>query len=287
MIENQTITEAIQKRYSCRTYTGSAIDPGTRQRLDAFVLENTKSPFGSRMRFKLITATPENTKALKGLGTYGMIKGASGFIIGAVEKAPQDLEDYGYAMEAIILYATQLGIGTCWLGGTFAKSVFAKKISAGTHETVPAVVATGNIAPKKRLTEKIVRWGARASTRKPWSSLFFHENFETPIESEEAGEYQTPLEMIRIAPSASNNQPWRVVRDKTAFHFFLQRTNGYFERNNKYFGMADMQRIDMGIAMCHFELACRELNLGGEWISRAPDIQITAPQTTYVTSWGV
>lgn len=287
MIDHQPTTEAIQKRYSCRTYTGTLIDPGIHSRLDTFILDNTKTPFGSRMRFKLIMATPENTKALKGLGTYGMIKGASGYILGAVEKGPFDLEDYGYAMETTILYATQLGLGTCWLGGTFTKSMFAEKISARTNETVPAVVAIGNIAPKKRLTEKIVRWGSRASTRKAWPTLFFDENIETPLTEKGADEYRTPLEMIRIAPSASNNQPWRVIRDKAAFHFLLQRTTGYYERNKKYFGMADMQRIDMGIAMCHFELTCRELDLEGAWISRELDTHMAAPQTSYLTSWCV
>jgi hypothetical protein len=28
----------------------------------------------------------------------------------------------------------------------------------------------------------------------------------------------------------------------------------------------DLQRVDLGIAMCHFELTTRELGLSGEWV---------------------
>ena len=50
----------------------------------------------------------------------------------------KNLEDFGYTMERIILFATDLGLGTCWLGGSFTKSRFAEKISANGSERVPA-----------------------------------------------------------------------------------------------------------------------------------------------------
>ena len=34
--------------------------------------------------------------------------------------------------------------------------------------------------------------------------------------------------------------------------------------------MADLQRVDMGIAMCHFELAARERGLAGRWVVEQP-----------------
>ena len=35
------------------------------------------------------------------------------------------------------------------------------------------------------------------------------------------------LEMVRRGPSASNKQPWRVVRAGERWHLYLQRTRGY------------------------------------------------------------
>jgi hypothetical protein len=48
--------------------------------------------------------------------------------------------------------------------------------------------------------------------------------------------------------------------------------------------LADLQRVDMGIAMCHFELAIREFNLNGRWMIEEPEIK-TAEGTEYIVSW--
>ena len=70
----------------------------------------------------------------------------------------------------------------------------------------------------------------------------------------------TAIEMVRIAPSASNKHPWRVVLDETgkSFHFFMERTPGY---NNNPLLKSDLQRIDTGVAMYHFEAAVKNAGL--------------------------
>jgi len=49
--------------------------------------------------------------------------------------------------------------------------------------------------------------------------------------------------------------------------------------------VADVQRLDMGIAMCHFALTAKELGLTGAWQSREPDIKKSDKSTEYVVSW--
>jgi len=285
---NQTpVTEIIKKRYSCRTYNQTLIDKEKQASLEGFLSENRTGPFGASSRFKLITATTEEQNDLKDLGTYGVIKNPAGFILGAAKDGPSNLEDFGYTMEKSILFATGLGLGTCWLGGTFTKSAFAGKIDLQADETIPAVTALGHIAPQKSLLEKTMRWGTGADNRKPWQTLFFRNTFDQPLTPEAAGEWNTPLEMVRIGPSASNQQPWRIVKhaENDTFHFYLQRTQRYQARNRILFGMADLQRVDMGIAMCHFEITAVDLGLAGEWRFDEPDIGQLPDQTRYVASW--
>ncbi len=43
------------------------------------------------------------------------------------------------------------------------------------------------------------------------------------------------------------------------------------------------QRIDMGIAMLHFEITCKELNLNGVWQVQLPYIR--SEQEQYLVSW--
>jgi len=76
-----------------------------------------------------------------------------------------------------------------------------------------------------------------------------------------AGRYREALALVRLAPSASNKQPWRVLYEskKNVFHFFLKRSRQY-----KIMGISHLQDIDLGIAMSHFEMAARELALQGK-----------------------
>jgi hypothetical protein len=48
---------------------------------------------------------------------------------------------------------------------------------------------------------------------------------------------------------------------------------------------ADMQRIDMGIAMCHFEITAEELGLAGRWQVDEPAIFQPDELTEYLVTW--
>jgi nitroreductase len=278
------ISEIIQKRFSCRTYTGKPIERRTRQQLADRCAAIDSGPFGTHVRFALVAATEEDQRALRGLGTYGFIKKPAGFVVGAVEQSEHDMEDLGYTMERTVLFATDLGLGTCWLGGTFTRSGFAKKVGLDDGETMPAVASVGYIADRQRRFDAIARRWVAADKRLPWERLFFDSRFGTPISEQDAGQYAVPLEMVRLGPSASNKQPWRIVRRRGAWHFYLQRSPSY-RRARGPIHVADMQRIDMGIAMCHFELTATELGLHGRWHAAEPTIAKPDKRTEYVVSW--
>nr|HPI72323.1 nitroreductase family protein [bacterium] len=117
--------------------------------------------------------------------------------------------------------------------------------------------------------------------------LFFHGDLATPLAEESAGAYAVPLQMLRLAPSASNKQPWRVVQQGACFHFYLQRSPGYHRNLSPLpsFIIADLQRVDMGIAMCHFQLTAEEMGLKGEWSVADPDIAKPNETVEYIASW--
>lgn len=257
--------DAMRRRRSCRSCEKEPIAADLRASLEKAMQEHTTGPFGSVGRFTLLATTESDTKALKGLGTYGFVRNPAGFILGAVSPGPRSLEDFGYLMEIQILEATLLGLGTCWLGGTFTRSRFAEHLGVG-DEVMPAVVSVGYAAESKGFFDRIVRKNVEGDRRLPWSELFFDAEPGKPLSKDAAGDHEDALEMVRLAPSASNHQPWRVVRNGARWDFYMKRTSGYRERNRMLFGVDDLQRVDMGIAMCHFELSCRELGLSGAWV---------------------
>ena len=91
--------------------------------------------------------------------------------------------------------------------------------------------------------------------------------------------------MVRLGPSASNKQPWRIVRDGGSWHFAIQRSLFYRTRTLRLAGIADMPRLDVGIAMCHFELTARELGLRGSWRVADPGLEPHGARTEYSATW--
>ena len=83
-----TARDLIDRRYSCRSYEERPIAAEHKQTLEAFMATRTRGPLGSAVRFGLIAAEPDDASALRRLGTYGFIKGATGFIVGAVRPGP-------------------------------------------------------------------------------------------------------------------------------------------------------------------------------------------------------
>jgi nitroreductase len=285
MLYSKPVTEVMRQRFSCRKYLEEPIPEDKQQQLSDFLASVKTGPLGTPVRFKIAAATEQDRSSLKGLGTYGMIKGAMGFIIGAVGPSAKNLEDYGYLMERGILCATDIGLGTCWLGGTFTRSRFAKKISAEDGELIPAVTSIGYIAERGKFEGKM-RQIVGADNRKFWESLFFREKFGVPLSRDEAGAYAAPLDMVRIGPSASNKQHWRIIQDGNSWHFYLQRTKGYGNSFTfKLLRLEDLQRVDMGIAMSHFGLTAGELGLKGTWVIREPNIEKPDRMTEYAVSW--
>lgn len=191
------------------------------------------------------------------------------------------LVEFGFIFEKLILFATRLGIGTCWIGGTFSRNSFAKEINLKDSDFIPCITPIGYAKEKQRLFDKTLRYVTKADNKKSWSELFFKGNFETDLTKEKAGDYALPIEMVRLGPSASNKQPWRILfcEENNVYHFYLAHTPNY---NKLGF---DMQLIDIGIAMCHFELACKETNLDGSWSISDPGLKLPNEHLEYIISW--
>ena len=286
MFEKIPATTLIERRFSCRKYATKPIADEKQDKLTNFLNALPQAPFGSRPRFGLVAAQENDSQTLRGLGTYGFIRNAAGFVVGTMTPAEYDLEDYGYLLEMILLHATALDLGTCWLGGTFTKSRFAEIVQPAENETMPAIAAIGEFAQKD---QKRMGWTSRMAgshKRLAWEVLFADTRFGEPLDRNDIGAYAQVLEMVRIAPSASNKQPWRIVKHGDFWRLYLQRTSGYrHDPIKRFLDIADMQRLDMGIAMCHFELTAHELGLAGAWVVEDDLDKTPQPDTEYVVSW--
>jgi nitroreductase len=276
---------------SVRSFDGKPLAPAESIALEIAFEECVPGPFGNSGRFVLVSAGAsglvsgdDGGHGRSGkIGTYGLVTRVPAFIVGAIRRAPDALEDFGYAMEGLVLRATDLGLATCWIGGAFGRSATARALSLKDDEIMPAIVAVGRPAEKMTIAEIIIRSGARAGTRKVAELLFHDGSFGTPLQVDEP--WIEVLEALRLAPSASNKQPWRIVRggpdSPTLFHLYLEEDRLY----NSLLGEVRLQNVDLGIAMRHFEAAAGALSIPGRWIRLDPEPPIASTSRKYIVSW--
>lgn len=268
--------ELMQTRTSSRTYDGNQIDSELLRKLNE-TIDSINQEASIKVKFLITGKGDSDNNDNKKMGTYGVISGAMTFIIGLLDKSETDAVEFGYLFEKIILTATDLGLQTCWLGGTFNRNDFVEKANVGENEIIAIISPVGIKNAKSKIVEKAMRAVAGSDHRKSWNELFFNGESSKPLTKEEAGDYSVPLEMVRLAPSASNKQPWRIIKTSYGYDFFLSRTKGYGALG------FDMQKNDLGIAKCHFELATVELGLKGRWESMSY-IPVAA-EWEYITTW--
>ena len=265
---NGNIFGIIASRHSSRTFSGLAPSASIKEQLSHAAVcpilpmlaplfpEETSMPCIRLIEMKG-NATPPST--------YGVIKGARLYAVMGIEDTmsrPQRVLA-GAVFERFILSVTQLGLSTCWLGGTFGRSAFQSCFEAEHGQgTVVIVSPIGHEAPKKRFGEKVMRAFVHASSRKPFESLF--QGLEAPeafppltlpgVDDGIMSAVSVILEAVRQAPSASNSQPWRaevceIDGISAEINLSCSNQDGRFAPN------------DMGIALCHLALCTKGLGL--------------------------
>lgn len=284
MIVNQSTIEAMQRRQSIRTFDNENITDAHLKIINDYIIndENLVGPFGNKGRIEFIPVTNNvSDKGIK-LGTYGFIKNPQGYLVGISENSKYSLVEFAYTFQKLVILLTQMNIGSCWMGGTFNRNSFEQEIQLGEGEFIPCITPIGYPNQKQRVFDKALRYVVKADNKKSWDKLFFDSSFDVPLNKENAGRLETPIEMVRLGPSASNKQPWRLLlsSDRKVCHFYIEHTPNYSSKLGY-----DMQLLDMGIAMSQFELACKEVDIEGTWVLENPTIPLSNEHIEYIVSW--
>ena len=242
------ILDVMRSRRSVRTFDGNALRTEDVRKITDFA-EKTGSPYGIPIVWKLLDAKKDGLSS-------PVIVGTDAYIAGKIQKIPHAEEAFGYVFEKIVLFAESIGVGTTWIAGTMDRGAFERAMDLADGEVMPCVSPLGYPAKKMSLREAMMRKGIKADTRMKFAELFFEGSFGKPLSEDQAGKLAEALEGVRLAPSAVNKQPWRVVVCGDKAHFYEKRSKGYVSPDGW-----DVQKIDMGIALCHFDLAAQECGL--------------------------
>lgn len=263
------ISELVRARKSVRTYDGTPLRDEDRARLSEY-LAHIETPFDVPMEFRLLDAKAHGLSS-------PVVVGSELYAAGKIKREALAEVAFGFAFEKFVLYAASLGVGTVWIAGTMDRPAFERAMELTEGEFLPAVTPLGYPAKKRAIRDAAMRRAIKADTRAPFESMFFEGDFATPLTAERADEYREALELVRLAPSAVNKQPWRIVKQGDAFHFYKEAS---LPANPK----GDVQKLDIGIALAHFVLALEDTGVAGTVTAANPGLT-GERDTEYIVSW--
>jgi Putative TM nitroreductase len=225
---------AMELRKSRRHYTADPIQEETAETLLALVKEiNRETGLHLQMVF-------DHGEAFDGLRkSYGLFSGVQNYLVLAGKKTTPNLyEKMGYYGEKWVLLATSLGLGTCWVAGTYDKKSVYCHLEA--EEEIAAVIPFGNYLDKETLFTKILRKQMHRNTKGIDELLYAVD--QPPNWVIKAMKY------VVKAPSAANRQPVKFTYSEGLVMATVP-------------GDSLPQQFDLGIAKLHFELGTN----GGVW----------------------
>ncbi|WDU82496.1 nitroreductase family protein [Caloramator sp. Dgby_cultured_2] len=112
--------EAIFKRKSVRKYQEEPITVAELEEVYELISRHPKL-YNIDMELHLVENGSQFLDLLKGvIGSYGKII-APHYLIATSEIKEGYLENVGYALEYIVLKMTEMGLGTCYIGGLYDK----------------------------------------------------------------------------------------------------------------------------------------------------------------------
>jgi hypothetical protein len=219
--------EAIERRRSVRSYTADPIEDRQEERLKSLIDRYNREGLLS------ISWLEDGSGAFTALKSYGMFRNVRSVIVLKGPSSTADLrERIGYYGELLVLEATTMGLGTCWIAGTYDRK--SKLFRLQDDEKLVALVSVGNISPTKSLKERLI--SGSVTRRKRPTEWFYTADGEVPRW------FAAGIEAVAKAPSAVNSQRVR-----------FSYANGMAGATVP--GNRPTDLIDLGIAKLHFSLA--------------------------------
>lgn len=236
--------EDLKNRHSVRSYLPKNLSGDIISRLHAEVTMTNTHEAG--LNFQLVIADGGPFEGFT--RSYGMFRNAVNYLACVVDPSfPNTYERAGFFAEKFVMKAVSLGLGTCFVGGTFS----AENVEAQMHiyERLPFIVSFGIPAEKTQTTlSSLAMKMVHRHDLKPRD--FFAGDDTAYADAKDRYPFiEKGLQAVACAPSSLNKQPVRI-----GFN-----ADGNLEAFTV--GGDDKSSIDLGIAKFNFA----EASDAGEW----------------------
>lgn len=207
------IAEMIPHRRSVRAYRNEAIAPETLAALQERMAELVPLIPGAKVTGRIIPTRH---------GSFLQKWATPHFIVIFSEPTDDGLLNAGFMYQQLDLYAQSLGLGTCWVG--LGSLEGGEPVPVGMKVAVMMAVGVPDGVAR--------RTGAADFKRKAMAEIT-----DRP---------DARLEALRLAPSATNSQPWFVTHAGETLRIWREELGLIKQRTH-----GRMNKIDMGIGLCH------------------------------------
>lgn len=174
------------------------------------------------------------------------------YILITSNKGEDYLQNIGFVGEDIVLKLTSLGLATCWIENDLRR------------EDIEEFVELQEFDDDEERDLKLEHPYAIIAFGYPEKTKELFRSKKSKIDREKVKDFTKRvdkqwwevLEAVRYAPSIRNEQPWRFYSDKRGFHL-------YEEKQKK--SIINDSKISIGIALKHFDIACKKHNIDIEY----------------------
>lgn len=203
-------------------------------------------PTASKVNVKTVYRGTDVEESLKGkVGYFGNLIAAPHYILAYGEDSSDFRVNAGYFMEALRFKAEEAELGTCWLEANNDKAL---KIALGVEEDefIAGILAVG-IPYEGYFRQDIEKKSDRNSASEiVYSSSWGNEVMWDDLYQLGVGE---AFSLVRLAPSAGNQQPWKFVMEGSEIYLFM------FNRGK------ELTDLETGIILLYLEKAFMNLHI--------------------------
>jgi nitroreductase len=252
--------DLMRARRSCRSFQTRKMTQGDREELLRSVdLHSSAATFGNeKVRFEFISAP---------LTVWPTVN-ASEFLVAIAPREYNRLAviDVGRTLQKIVMDATRMGLGTCWIGPGADHASIMKDLGDRFDPDKDHIICVCAVGYRSRYIPLFIRiFNAQFHNRLPLSSLFFTApDFKTPLdlEADPFNRFGRNFEICQWAPSSYNGQTTRCTAGYEGMvnDLRLARFDFYTSIASRYYAP-----VALGIWCANWEMGCEALGIQGHF----------------------
>jgi nitroreductase len=249
--------DLMRSRRSCRSFQTRKLTAADLDEFMGYVKLHSEAPTigKSPIRFEYISAP---------LTVWPTVN-ATQFLVAIAPKKYDRLAviDVGHSLQKIVMDATRMGLGTCWIGPGADHASIMKELGDRFNEEEDHIICVCAVGYKSGYIPLFIRvFNAQFYRRRPLSTLFFSDSQLTePLNVEESplNRFGRNFEICQWSPSSYNGQTTRCAAVMNS-ELRLERFDFYEFIESRYYAP-----VALGIWIANWELGCDTLGIHGHF----------------------